>query len=277
MLAIMYKLRQLAGCKQVFEHRCNSSNGAVSFTQLQRSLKPDPIYDTYQKGVVIKNKIQKIKEICTWNVQELWWHSYRGNKLDNIIKYISNSTSDVLCLQEVFEPKVIRLLTTHPAISRHFPYYLTGNLCNSYILGENSGLLVLSRYPIIFREFIPFKISAFPDTFASKGALFFTIGEINFITTHLQSINIPVALRQLYHIIKNSPFKGKTILLGDLNIPDPFPFLKMQRNNQGHTHLSGCTLDHIIPLHSDIDFGVEVDYINLKNTSDHYPLIATLR
>lgn len=206
----------------------------------------------------------------------MWWYCYSGDKITNLLNYIINCNVDVICLQEVFEPSVINLITTHPDVSKVFPYYITGNLYNSYILGENSGLLVLSTQPIVFKQFTPFSFTSFPDTFASKGALYFTIGETNFITTHLQSIYVPVAARQLSYIIQNSPFTEKTILLGDLNIPDPFTNLKLKRNNGQHTHLSGRTLDHIISLQSDIKLDVNVDYINLKKTSDHYPVIATI-
>ena len=44
---------------------------------------------------------KSIKKIITWNVQELWWYCYKGNKINNIINYIVNSDSDVICLQEV--------------------------------------------------------------------------------------------------------------------------------------------------------------------------------
>ncbi len=71
-------------------------------------------------------------------------------------------------------------------------------------------------------------------------------------------------------------FTKNTILLGDLNIPDPFTSLKIKRNNDQHTHISGRTLDHIISLFSDIKLNINVDYINLKKTSDHYPVVATL-
>ena len=279
MYAIKYKLKQLMRCKQVWQSCCDSSNGNISLHSILNScnMVPHAIYDTYQIQLTKKTSKKSIKSICNWNVQELWWHSYHKRKIKNIIDHISKSKFDVFCLQEVFETDVLTAILNNKAIREQYPYYLTGNLCNRFIFGESSGLLVLSSQPIVFKQFTPFYRTACPDTLASKGALYFTIGEINFITTHLQSANIPLALHQLKAIIKNSPFSRKTILLGDLNISDPFTFLSIPRNNVQHTHDSGRTLDHIIPITSDIKLdSIVVDYINLKNTSDHWPIFANI-
>jgi len=279
MYAIRYKLKQLMRCNQVWHSCCDSSNGNISLHSIVNShnLFPHAIYNTYQTQLTNKTSKKPINTICTWNIQELWWHSYHQRKIRNIIDHISKSQFDVFCLQEVFETDVLNAILNNKVIRKQYPYYLTGNLCSRFIFGESSGLLVLSSQPIVFRQFTPFYKTSCPDTFASKGALYFTIGEINFITTHLQSGNIPLALNQLKGIIKNSPFSHKTILLGDLNIPDPFSFLRIARNNFQHTHDSGRTLDHIIPLTSDIKLdSIVVDYINLKNTSDHWPVTTKI-
>ena len=279
MKAVLYKVNQLLKCKQVYAYCCDSSNGLISLQQYPDSrlnLLPDSVYDAYQKSLLLDKKSPSLKKICTWNVQELWWHCYKGHKIDNIINYIVSSDSDVLCLQEVFESDLRNLIIRHPMIIKKYPYFLTGNLYNKFVLGENSGILILSSQPIIFKQFTPFPKTALPDTFASKGALYFTVGEINFIVTHLQSENTPLALEQLIFVLQASPFTKKTVLLGDLNIPDPFPVIRLPRNNLQHTHDSGRTLDHIIPLFSDLTMELGVDYINLKNTSDHWPVFATL-
>jgi len=277
MHALIYKCKQLLKCKQQLSYCCNSSNGRLVFNRNRASsFIPNPIYDVYQKNVVLKNKYIPIKKICSWNIQELWWHSYAGNKISNIIEYISNCDTDVLCIQEAFDPNIQHILVNHPKIKKKFPFFLTGNLYNSYIIGENSGLFVLSKQPIVFKQFTPFSNAAWPDNFASKGALYFTIGDINFITTHLQSENIPLAFKQLNTILQNLPFRKKTVLLGDLNIPNPYDNLNLTRCNIRHTHTSGTTLDHIIPLFCDITLDINIDYIDLKNTSDHWPIFATI-
>lgn len=279
MNALLYKICQLLKCKQVFNYCCNSSYGFISLqrSSSMKNLIPDTVYNKYQTKIYNNKSITPIKTICTWNIQELWWHSYKGHKINNIIKYIINSEYDVLCLQEVFEPYVQKMIVGNSQIRKKYPYFLTGDLYNRFIIGENSGLMVLSSQPILFKQFTPFCKSTFPDTFASKGALYFTIGEINFITTHLQSDDNRVAVLQLKYIIKNSPFHSKTILLGDLNIPNPYILLNIPSYCKKHTHDSGRQLDHIIPLQSDIKIDTtDVDYIDIKNTSDHWPLFSKL-
>ena len=34
-----------------------------------------------------------------------------------------------------------------------YPYFLSGDMKNKYIIGENSGLFVLSQFPIQFIDF----------------------------------------------------------------------------------------------------------------------------
>ena len=48
---------------------------------------------------------------------------------------------------------------------------------SKYLFGENSGLLVLSNQPIQYVKFEPLLPYEFPDSFASKGILYFSVGE----------------------------------------------------------------------------------------------------
>ena len=48
--------------------------------------------------------------------------------------------------------------------------------------------------------------------------------------------------------------------------------MQQPRNNNRITHNSNRILDHIIPVRNDISLSVSVDYINLDNVSDHYPV-----
>lgn len=274
MKAVLSKIAQLFTFEQTILDYCKSSYGHIHLFLKNGCFIPDYIFNAYQTK---KYHAPPIHTICTWNIQELWWHSYSGYKINNILRYILTSSFDVLCLQEVFDPYVLNTILSHPNIQTKYPYFITGNMRSKFIVGENSGLLVLSSHPILFKQFTPFTHHIFPDSFASKGALYFVIGEINFILTHLQSNNISIAAHQLEHILQNSPFTEKTILLGDLNIPDPYSILNLPRGIKHHTHESGLPLDHIISLQNDIQLSsIDVDYINIKNTSDHWPVVAKL-
>lgn len=278
MLAVLYKFKQLIKCNQSYYHNCLSSNGLFSLYKIPNTLNYicDPIYDTTQKSVCKSFKTPSINKITSWNIQQLFWHCYKRDKVSNIVKYIIRSQSDIICLQEVFEISTIDALVFNHEIKNKYPFFLTGSLANRFIVGENSGLLVLSKYPITFKQFTPFHKTTLPDGFASKGALFFSIGDTNFITTHLQSDDYAVACLQLNKILSNKVFDSKTFLIGDLNLEYPHIFTNTSVNNKHITCDNGQILDHIINLTHDIDFDVEVDYFDITQYSDHYPLVATL-
>jgi endonuclease/exonuclease/phosphatase family metal-dependent hydrolase len=278
MNAVLYKLKQLLKCNQSYYHNCLSSNGLFSLYKVPHTLdyKCDPIYDIIQKSICNDYQKPVVKSITSWNIQELFWHCYERDKLANIISYIKQSTSDVVCLQEAFEISTIDAIVYDTEIKDKYPYFLSGSLANRFIVGENSGLLVLSRYPIIFKQFTPFHKTSFPDGFASKGALYFSTGGVNIITTHLQSENNAIACMQLNKILSNNPFTNRAFLIGDLNLEFPQVFTNTSINNKRITCENGQILDHIINLSHDIDFDVEVDYFDITQYSDHYPLIARL-
>ena len=255
----MYKLRTLC-CKGVTRYnRCLDNEGWAM----------NRLYDT-----LIPTSADPIR-IATWNIQELWWYSYRGNKLGKIKNYLREKELDLICLQEVFERKTLNSILEDVIIRMRYPYYLTGSLKNAYYLGENSGLLVLSKYPIAFGGFYPFKESRVPDSLAYKGALYFRVGQINFITTHLQSEAPLIARPQLANIIDEMPFSANTILLGDLNMTDPG--LVGDNYPCEHTHTSFRRLDYIIPVHRNMEIDVDVDYMNISGCSDHYPVVGCIR
>lgn len=279
MNAILYKLKQLLKCKQSYYHNCLSNNGHFSLIKVENSINYicDPVYDVMQKSVVEKCQKIQIKSITSWNIQELFWHCYNGEKINNILNYILSSQSDIICIQEAFEIPTLDAIIFNESIKCKYPYFLTGSLANRFIIGENSGLIVLSKYPIIFKQFTPFRKTSWPDAFASKGALYFSIGGLNFVNTHLQSDNNIIACIQLNNILSDSLFTDKTFLIGDLNLKFPQIFTSTSVNNTKITHKdTNEILDHIINTTRDINFTVEVDDFNINQYSDHYPLIAFL-
>ena len=216
--------------------------------------------------------IYKINTICTWNVQELFYYT-NDTKLNSVIKYIRTCPAELICLQEVFEITSLNKIIKDQIISEKYPYFVTGNMRSKYIFGENSGILVFSKYPITVQQWSPLDYMNFPDSFASKGVLYFSIGNKNFATTHLQSEDEEIAAYQLKNIIKNSPFTN-FILLGDLNHRFAHKICNKSINNHTKTHISGRILDYIIPF-CDEHLTIEVNPIDFT-ISDHCPLIGTI-
>ena len=52
--------------------------------------------------------------------------------------------------------------------------------------------------------------------------------------------------------------------------------MRVPINLKSHTHQSGKILDHVISVQNDTKLNVTVDYINLENVSDHYPVNGIL-
>lgn len=281
--AILYKIGNILQCKQFLTSFCMSSNGNIFYNETQmvhykKDLRLNLFHELYKRkepNCPVYIPI-KIKKIISWNVQELWWHSYHGHKINNIIRYIVQSDADIICLQEVFEVSSIYKIVYNKDVYAHFPHFLTGNMHNSYLLGENSGLLVLSKYPIQFKKFAQFPMAAVPDIFSSKGALCFAVGQQNFITTHLQANYLNISLKQLVFINDQSPFKSDYILLGDLNLATPGKLFDIVSNNLISTCADGQILDHIISIPSK-PMEITVDKIPLTDTSDHWPVIAVIK
>ena len=212
------------------------------------------------------------KKIISWNIQELFIYT-KISKVNNIIDYIKNFDADVICLQEVFED------TTRNTILERckcvYPYHLKSKTRKKFVLGENSGLLVLSKLPIKFHKEVLLKGLCLPDSLSNKSILYFSIGKLNFSTTHLQSMYESVSESQINDIIIYSPF-NKFILTGDLNNTYVTNILGIAKNNINNT-CENRVIDYILPInHQDLEITTKVLNIDLNNTSDHYPISATL-
>jgi endonuclease/exonuclease/phosphatase family metal-dependent hydrolase len=216
---------------------------------------------------------RKIKKILSWNIQELFWYS-NSAKLNNILEYIKKSDCDVICLQEVFEISSLERILYNKEILQKYPFSITGCMKSKYLFGENSGLLVLSNQPIQYVKFEPLLPYEFPDSFASKGILYFSVGDKNFAATHLQSGNEVISAQQMRVAQDSSPFGTNFILLGDLNHHSADVYLRCNKNNYTITHDSNRILDYILPMcDSYCNIDIVVDDI-LEDTSDHWPLIC---
>ena len=118
-----------------------------------------------------QNKIPK--SIISWNIQELFLYS-NTKKINNILNYLDSFDADVICLQEAFEDKTKEFIILY--LKKKYPYHLLGYQVKKYVVGEDSGLLVLSKYPINFIDEIKLKNLIFPDCLANKTVLFFEVG-----------------------------------------------------------------------------------------------------
>lgn len=158
---------------------------------------------------------------------------------------------DIICLQEVFGAlSNRRKRIIEKAYQQKFKYIAESPdppLLSGCVL--DCGLLLLSKYPILEQEFIPFTESLHPDRSTFKGVLYAKIqiknSIINIFTTHLQSKHPTnsskkyldyrlvrrTQLDEISNLIKQKVRETEYIIIaGDLNVdgreelkPPPFP------------------------------------------------------
>ncbi len=221
----------------------------------------------------------KPTHIITWNTQCIFLHM-KKHKLQYIINTIESfKSNDILCLQEVFEDTCKQRLINE--LSHMYPYYLCGNMNKRYIIGEDSGILILSKYPIQLEKEIILDEYIFPDRMANKSIVYFKVGCLNLVTGHLQSNNMfdnnDISTRQIKMIKEKSPFSSY-IITGDLNHNDTHDILNVPKNNFTRTWGGHDILDYIIPINCNhITLNVRVIDIDITTISDHYPLQAELK
>lgn len=236
----------------------------------------DPI--DIPKLVNNNNKYDTTKtiSICTWNIQCLFiYMNNKYTKLNNIIKHIKSINKDIICLQEVFDDFSKQYIIEN--LKFVYPNYLLGTRKKKYILGEDSGLLVLSKYKINYLNEFVLDGGIFPDTLSNKSALFFKIKNIIFCNTHLQSNDIiesnvsKLQIKKILNCYKN------IILVGDLNNDTIYNFINTKNINYNITALhDNKILDYIVSNNDYYNIISNTHYIDIKNTTDHFPVVGTI-
>lgn len=210
-------------------------------------------------------------KIISWNVQSLFFYTTE-TRLKNVIKNILDFDADLICLQEVFEDNIKTEIIK--GVNHIYPYYLLGNTVKKCKLGEDSGLLVLSKYNINYKGEKKIDNCVMPDNFCEKSILYFSIKDYNFITTHLQSGDYEISKNQIMDISYDSPFK-EYILLGDLNNFEADKIMNVECNNTVKTW-ENVILDYILPINFKKELKVNVINIDITSVTDHLPIMAEI-
>ena len=222
------------------------------------------------------NPEQRVESVITWNLQGLFLFMYE-RKRRNILYEIGLLTHDVICLQEVFEDYLKEDIIHH--MKQTHPYYLMGNTHKKYIVGDDSGLLVLSKYPIQFVKEIVLDKGVLPDSLANKSILYFKVGNLNMVNTHLQSSNMSqsesIAGSQIELLVNEAPFT-QFLICGDLNTNVAYRYAGESKNNKAPTWNQDI-LDYILVKHySNIQVTPKVSTRSIKDVTDHYALSSEI-
>jgi exonuclease III len=113
-------------------------------------------------------------------------------RMEEVILYLINldPPSDAVCLQELFDETMIEKLLTDERLRAKYPHMIAG--AGRQTFGVNSGLAILSRYPIEDPEFRGYKDLSDEDAYSKKGVLagrirVSEIDEFALFTTHTQA------------------------------------------------------------------------------------------
>ena len=183
--------------------------------------------------------------VMLWVLREKWCDTYHMRKVRHSSKNLNVLTFNIQRMPYSMKPLSLlhRLISTHSIIllqecflnvlyddiQYEFPeYHIIKGTMNGYRL-VNSGLVILTKYPIVSHTFIPFedKTLTTSDALAEKG---FLVAQLRIkdklvyiINTHLQSSNYRnddtmsiKQWRQLYEYV--STLKYPWLLGGDFNI-----------------------------------------------------------
>lgn len=220
-------------------------------------------------------------KVINWNLYllpKIAKGTSQDQRVDLIAEYLLNSEEDfdVITLQEVFTSYGFETLTEK--LKAKYPYH-TGKPARKWYKPVNSGLLILSKYPIREQSFYMYSSMAHADKFSSKGVLAITI-EIeensfaHIATTHLQAQNgekyEQIRKRQYKYIdekvIRNFKLKDiPLILTGDFNID-------MHNENEYLPFMQYMGFSKSI-FNSEEQFSVNSETNNLVEVSGDYKVV----
>ena len=171
--------------------------------------------DEFMSSSQVNYSSAKIRKIITWNVNGIFLY-LNNEKLKRIIKTIHNLDADLICLQECFDNSIKNTIVNN--LNFQYPYFISGSLKKRFVVGEDSGLLVLSKLPIEHVKFYSYnKSSGLDGWFSNKGVLYFRVDGMNFANTHTQSEDLcycdidyknnpSITKKQIKELLHQSPF-----------------------------------------------------------------------
>jgi hypothetical protein len=214
-----------------------------------------------------------IQDILSWNVRELLCYSTPHSR--NLIGiYLKQFKTDVIFLQGVFNNTTRQYIIDE--LSDIYQFYITGDLHKEYILGEDSGLLVLSKFPISFNKFIHFSNMGMPDKLTSKGVMYITINNLNFAVCHMPGYHED-AIEAIKELKDNNPFE-QYIVVGSLQHLEAHTLFNKLSNNLIHyTHKNKHIHDYIIPIYDRLDLEVNIKHIDIENITHNYPVFGRFK
>jgi len=178
--------------------------------------------------------------LLSYNIWGLpgWMTGARSGRYPQIARQLERMNPDIILLQEAW---TARARKSAPATGS----WWTARAAGQHTFFQQSGLMTLSKFPIIGGEFYPFSHAAFPDRLVSKGVLKTTIclpdGSIlNVWNVHLQEGG-PAAVRRsqvqelVSHVEAAEDGQIADLVGGDFNCTPESPFFRELQQALGPT------------------------------------------
>lgn len=253
------------------------------------------------------SQINSIK-LVSFNIDDLACHApkYENNseRGTEIISYLESTNADIICLQEAWGEKIKKEIMT-AFLAKNY-YVALPPWRKNYVFGENSGLITISKYPIINQTFLSFTNPRYICRLFNKGVQYChiripnsnpqTSTELNIANTHLQASFTKTssyldfqktAKEQLTTIINECPFES-CLLVGDLNLKKEI--LDEFINNESKIQYFGENSETTYPdSNSRLDYILKITKLATKQSitknitnktesdidlSDHFPIFS---
>jgi endonuclease/exonuclease/phosphatase family metal-dependent hydrolase len=141
-------------------------------------------------------------KLVTYNVWGLpsWMTGAPSGRYARIAQELDRLDADVVLLQEAWTAKARKSAPAHG-------HWSIARAAGQHTIFQQSGLMTLSRFPIIGGQFYPFSRAAFPDRLVNKGVLKVTVRldnrqVVNIWNVHLQDgHSVAVRLSQVRELI----------------------------------------------------------------------------
>ena len=246
---------------------------------------------------------KKNLKIVSYNIDGLFAHYIHLNYI-NISKYIRylllEDNVDIICLQEVWEKSILNMIKKN--LNDIDLYYAQPPTNLKYYIGEHTGLLIISKYPIIYQDYYKYDLLNFTCSFTNKGLQFvkvlFNNKEYNIVNTHLQSSfnkcglmyqnTAENQLNQIIDYIKGNNVE-KCLIIGDLNLHTPFIKNILKKNDKLSIKYNYDNLITFPDGNSSEQLDYFLDYNNIMSNkkinysvksdiyySDHYPIMINI-
>lgn len=242
-----------------------------------------------------KNKFMRI---ASWNIAALPKlinpHGNPFKRLQHILDKLITLDAEIICLQEVFDYKIIQQITE---FMEQKGYHIQFSTCKKHLLPKN-GLMTFSLFPILEREETDFSTSFGVESFINKGILTTKIdipmfGDFYVHNTHTQS-DIDYCMKKYsrkyrmkqFSLIRDQLVKYEDchafqILVGDLNddfdvTTSIFDFYKINPESLNTYPKNKKQLDYIMFNDQILDLTYRVLDCKWDKTSNHNILLCDI-